>query len=384
MASADSVTNESSIDVQWMWNANDNPYIKSKSMEWNSYSDVENLIIEEAFRAGQTHAILDDYSIDLKHKFQIFTKDKKKQRSVQRMIRNKDDSYIREQRFTFTPINPKRPFGGLYGWISPFIRATAKYLNITRKQLPSKDPSVIPMVVESAVVGIIEEGKKIGKQREAEHIAKILRKKKYTKIQEVWECCAYLYSLESFLYNRMNEIMRLIGEEEHELDWRNNARTLGPFCLLLWDNPYNNKTTERGTILYRGANLSDELVLTFQQDCLEKNKPVRSFQSFTSCSRNRAKAEQYGNVLFIMTIKHAFSVNLQPFSEYPGEEEELVSPGVCFTIDSIESDQKNQKYVIYLNLIQQYRRKLTYFITPSFPLSIIHLIFNLFQCKTLG
>ncbi|CAF1123313.1 unnamed protein product [Adineta steineri] len=173
MASASTSTR-----VKWMWKANADPFSKSEPAEWKSYSDVENRIIEEAFQSGQSHAILDAYSINFKHRIQILNEDGNKQRPIKREIVNTADQYLREERFTFTPINPEQPFAGLYGWISPFIRATVKELNITEDQLPSKDDTVVPMIVERAAKGIIQEGKKIGKQCEAEHMAKELLKKK--------------------------------------------------------------------------------------------------------------------------------------------------------------------------------------------------------------
>ena len=346
---------ESSTRIQWMWKSSANPFSNSHPVEWKLYSDVENMIIEEAFQTGQKHAILDGYTIDFKKRIQIRNTDGNKQRPIRRMVCNRDDQHLREERFTFTPVDPKRPFGGLYGWISPFIKEVVKYLNITNEQLPSIDKTNVPTIVERAALGIIEEGKKIGKQREAEQMATMLRKKKYAEFKEIWVCCAHLYSMESFLYKKLNETMRLIGTEEHEQDWRDKVRTLGPFCLLLWDNPSNCKTFNGGMILYRGAKLSEEQISSFENDCSKGNKPIRSFPSFTSCSRNRAKAEKFGNVLFIMKVKHAFSVDLQPFSQYPAEEEELLSPGVCFTVDRVEKHEK--KHLISLELVQQHRRE---------------------------
>ena len=212
--------------VQWMWKANIDPFSNSEPLKWKPYSDVENRIIEETFQAGQTHAILDTYTINFKHKIQILNTDDSKQRPIEREIVNRVDQHLREERFTFTPINPEQPFAGLYGWISPFIREAIKELNITKDQLPSKDETVVPMIVDRAAAGIIEEGKKIGKQREAECIAKILTQKRHSGMKEVWKCCAHLYSMESFLYKKLNETMRLIGSKEHEHEWRNNIHTL--------------------------------------------------------------------------------------------------------------------------------------------------------------
>jgi hypothetical protein len=190
--------------------------------------------------------------------------------------------------------------------------------------------------------------------------------------------------MESFLYKKLNETMRLIGSKEHEQEWRNNIPTLGPFCLLLWDNPFGNKATKRGTIFYRGANLSDQLISIFKKDCSKEYKERRSFPAFTSCSRNQTKAEKFGNVLLIMTVKHAFTVDIAPFSEYPDEEEELLSPGVCFTVERVEFNKRKNKNEIYLNLIQQYSRKLIYLFYIEFSLSfthLIHLVFALFRLE---
>jgi hypothetical protein len=360
MASAASVSNKSSTRVQWMWNANADPFLKSKKpVEWRRFSDVENMMIEKAFTAGERHAILDEYHIDFKYNLQISNNDSNKQRPVKRVVCGKDDKLLREERFLPNPVAPDRPFGGQYGFISPFIKEVVKDLNLTKERLPSKDKTVVPMIVEKAALGIIEEGKKIGKKREAEGIANQLIEKKNADIKEIWKCCAHLYTLESFLYKKSNEVMRLIGSEQHEQVWRSKIRTLGPFCLLLWDNPFDKKLTKPGKILYRGANLPNDLITLFKEDCSKDPKPWHSFQAFTSCTRNRGVAEQFGNanVLFIMKARIAFTVDLAELSEYSHEEEELLFPGVSFTIDKVDFDKNKNKHLIYLTLQQRHNSK---------------------------
>ena len=121
-----------------MWNSNTDPFSKSESVNWHYYSDVENIIIEEAFVAGKTHAILDDYHIDFKNNVQISNNDVNKQRPVKRKVCDEAEKFLREDRFLPNPIAPDRPFGDRYGFISPFIKEVAKHLNITKGQLPSK------------------------------------------------------------------------------------------------------------------------------------------------------------------------------------------------------------------------------------------------------
>lgn len=347
-----------STRVRWMWNADANPFSKSPPIEWRHYSDIENMIIEKAFISGKTHAILDDYHIDFKHKVQICNEDTHRQRPVKRVERYDNNAICREERFMSNPIIPSCPYGSLYGFISPFVKEVIKDLKLDRHQLPSKNSTIIPMIVEKAAAGIVEEGKLLGKQCEAEYLATILLEKKDAGSREVWRYCAHVYSLECFLYKKLNESMRLIGSKEHERYWRTKVRTLGPFCLLLWDNPFDDKLVSPGTILYRGVELSEDLVALLKHDLLCSPRPLRSFQAFTSCTRKCDVAEAFGNVLFVMTTRLAFTVNLKEFSAYPHEEEELLFPGVSFTIDRVEFDKYKNKHVFYLTLQQRHNSKL--------------------------
>ncbi|CAF3888919.1 unnamed protein product [Rotaria sp. Silwood1] len=232
-----------------MWQSNPNPWSKSEPAKWSHYSDLENLIIEEAFQDKQPQALLDDYYIDFKSNRQILNTDNDKQRPIKRVERKREDKHLREARFMDLPVGKGRSFGGQYGWVSPFVIEVRRYLKLEPDDLPTKKPNMIPMLIEKAARGIIEEGKHIRKEREAEKLAKMLREKKNAGMEEVWKCCAYLYTLESFLYQTLNAAMRLIGDREHEQVWRSKVRTLGPFCLLLWDDPFNTKLTTKKTLV---------------------------------------------------------------------------------------------------------------------------------------
>ncbi|CAF1497121.1 unnamed protein product, partial [Rotaria sordida] len=292
----------------------------------------------EAFQDKQPRAQLDDYFIDFKSNLQISNTDDHKQRPIKREVRKREDKHLREARFMDLPVSYGRSFGGEYGWISPFVIEVRRDLKLEPDDLPSKKPSMIPILVEKAVRGIIEEGQSIGKKCEAEKLAKMLREKKNAGIEEVWKCCAYLYTLENFLYKTLNAAMRLVGDKEQEKVWRSKIRTLGPFCLLLWDDPFNTKLTTKKT-LYRGAILTEEQITAYAK-MAEDDKAYRSFQAYTSCSRNPVVAEFFsGNVLFIMEVLIAFIADLSPLSNYTAEEEELVTPGVCFRVKSVEFDR---------------------------------------------
>ncbi|CAF4300223.1 unnamed protein product, partial [Rotaria sordida] len=160
-------SNNSLKTVEWMWQSNPNPFSKSERATWSHYSDLENLIIEEAFQDKQLRAQLDNYFIDFKSNLQISNTDDYERRPIKRVLRKREDKHLREARFMDLPVSYGRSFGGQYGWRSPFVIEVRRDLKLEPDDLPSKKPSMIPILVEKAARGIIEEGKHIGKEREA-------------------------------------------------------------------------------------------------------------------------------------------------------------------------------------------------------------------------
>jgi hypothetical protein len=107
--------------------------------------------------------------------------------------------------------------------------------------------------------------------------------------------------------------------------------------------------TKGDKTLYRAANLPDALIVSFKQK--SRNTSAQgSFQIFTSSAWNRAKVEPFGNVSFIMQMKCAYTMDVSSFSEYVAAEEELIRPGISFTVERVEFDEAKNKHFIYLNL----------------------------------
>lgn len=355
MGSAIHTASSSLKTVEWMWQSNPDPWSESETPTWGHYSDLENLIIEDAFSSKQPKAMLDDYYIDLTSNMQISNTDSHKQRPVKRVVRKREDKHLREARFMDLPVASNRSFGEQYGFVSPFIIEVRRHLRLELNELPSKKPQLIPILIDKAAHGFIVEGRNIGKQVEAKKLASLLLECRERPMTEVWKCCAYLYSLESFLYTTLNTTMRLVGSDGDDQTWRSKVPTLGPFSLLLWDNPFNTRT-QTGIELYRAANLTPEQITQYEA-IAKKQDEYGSFQGFSSCSRNRTKAEGFGNALFVMKVVMAFIADLSKVSEYPDEEELLVTPGVCFRVLSVDFDDKKEKHIIHLELRQRWSSK---------------------------
>ncbi|CAF3644118.1 unnamed protein product [Rotaria socialis] len=341
--------------IEWFWKSNDNPFSNEESAEWNRYSDVENTIIEEAFSTlKKTHVIIDDYHIDFEHRVQIANDDKTKQRPIKRVEMNKEEGgRLREARFMPNPIVPSSSFHDLVGLRKIFIDSFMKSIDLKSVNDWEKRKYEI---VEKAKLGILHEGQLVGKQCEAKWIVEQLEKVKDKTKKDIGECCVYIYTLESFLYKILNHAMRLIGDIDHENIWQSKIETLGPFAFLLYYYlSYENLTHRTNTTVYRGAQLTDEMIAAYQHVARSKD-PRRSFQAFTSCSRNRAKAEQFGNALFVLNAENRISyrtlnMDISALSTYPDEEEILIRPGRSFKIERVEFDKTKNKHIIYLTSI---------------------------------
>jgi hypothetical protein len=337
--------------VEWYWKSNDDPFVNTEIPEWTRYSDIENKIIEEAFTTLKKPAVmLDDYHIDFEHRVQVSNDNTRNQRPVKRMEMNREDRPLREARFMPNPMAPTSSFHDLVGLRKIFIDSFMEKFNI---KIANDWENQKHEIIDKAMAGILYEGKLAGKQSEAKWINQQLEKVRSKTKREIGEMCIYLYSLESFLYKILNHTMRLIGDKDHENVWQNKLETLGPFAFLLFYYlSYENLNHRTSTTVYRGAQLSNEMIAEYQH-AAQSNDSRRSFQAFTSCSRNRTKAEQFGNVLFVIRPERRISyrtlnMDISLLSAYPDEEEVLIRPGRAFKIESVAFDKTKNKHIIYL------------------------------------
>lgn len=332
--------------IEWLWKSNEDPW-SNESAEWCAYSDVDTAIIEEAFQQKLPDVVLDDYTISFHPLVQLCNDDASQQRPVKRLA-NKQDDKLRETRFIQSPISPSIPFG--HSGLGDFRWEAHKYFNLpgfayTYKKNHLLKPDNRRRMVEKAAEGIVIEGKKVGKKRQGEWLAQQLLNVIDGTAEEVWRVCARLYTMQSFLYEKLNECMRLEGDEEHEQLWKSKVPTFGPFSLLLY---YLGEYAVGNMTVYRGCYLSDDLIQQFRQQLANDPKTEIVFPAFTSTSRNRDKAEMFGNVLLIIEVdRHYDGCDVSPYSKY-NEEEYLLAPYFMFWIRSCDFDEIENKWIIHL------------------------------------
>ncbi|CAF1443690.1 unnamed protein product [Rotaria sp. Silwood1] len=255
-------------------------------------------MIEEAYQKKLPEALIDDYHLDFKKSLQISNSNPNNQRPVKRISRDgmTIEPRLREARFMPNPIHSATPFAE-HRFFLGLIGEVFKQFNVHDSQA-LETPANRRLLIEKAAEGIIIAGKLIGKEKEAEWTAQQLRNVIDESDQQLWQCCAHLCTMESFLYKKMNEYMRLCGNQSKLNLWKSKMVTFGPFAYLLQALTFKNKGTNEYSkfYFYRGANLSDDLIQQYRDNI----GAYLTFPAFTSTSRNRKKAEQFGNVLFII------------------------------------------------------------------------------------
>jgi hypothetical protein len=336
---AASSTTSSSGKGQWMWKSNIDPWDTTQTPQWSCYSDVENLIIEEAYQTKRKQVIFNGYCLDFSQMVQIANNDNKKRRPVKRVMKNsdsRDDVQNRNSSSTTAPV--KASVTNRPGAFGDFIWEA--YLLGQWRDVPQE------ILVERAARGIIEESKKIDRLEEGKGIAHHLLNLKHGTRKEIWQCCAHLYTCESFLYKRLNETLRSVDSVEHKQEWRSRLETLGLFAWFLFDFPQD--ADEFEGYLYRGANLPEEGISSYK-DAAETGE-LLAFPTFTSTSPNRSRAEMYGNTVFIISVNRSreTSVDLSDISNYPAEKERLLIPGFLYKVTRVEFDAAEKKHLIYL------------------------------------
>jgi hypothetical protein len=329
--------------VKWLWKSNLHPFCNNEAAEWCPYSDVETTIIEEAFQKKLPDALLDNYHIDFSQFLQITNSNIQQQRPVKRTIGEHSSVSVRKDRFVSNSISPLKNFRDISCFIDNSIGLLYNHLNLDRKN-PLFDSATQRILVEKAAEGLIIESKKVGKQREGAWMAKQLLEIQDDS-EQLARCCVRLYCMDSFLYRKLNEILRSRDDHHNDSVWYSKLVTLGPFALL--SDKLALRETGQWMTVYRGANLPDDLIKNFHQSY----KWIQ-FPAFTSTTRNHEVDEMCANnVLFCVNIRALDrSLDVAPYSPYPDEEkQQLFDLDFTFQVRSCDFDIVENKWIIHLS-----------------------------------
>jgi hypothetical protein len=215
------------------------------------------------------------------------------------------------------------------------------------------------LLAEKAAEGFIVEGKLLGKEWDGRQMAEqLLLYKDYAR-EEIVQRCAHLYSLNTFLFPKLNEVMRLTENKHYEHVWKSKVPTLGPFAYLLncftTRRKYSIDLSVETMTVYRGCTLSAEAIEKFkafhaEHQAHDYHTSWISFSSFTSTGRSRDVAEFIGgNVLFIIKLcPHIEGCDIAPYSQFNDEEEFLLIPTFSFLVLSCDYDKHIEKWIIGL------------------------------------
>jgi hypothetical protein len=323
---------------QWLWKSNLNPCQKNVPEKWQTYSDIEMEIIEDAYQEKKERVELDHHIVDLENLLQINKENTTRQRPIKRV----SDATLqckREERFTLPNDNGSNPGNKSFGDESRFL--SPKFIEewVTR----NPDLSILEHV-DKAVQGILEEGRLVGKMKESHWLAQQLTDVKSKSWDEIALRCIHLYTRECFLYKLVNKSLR--EEDLSKVD------TLGPFCNLLWNSLCSEalmaKYQYKGKV-YRGATLTDEEVESYKSSIRKSSK---EWHGFSSTSKNRELAEIYGNTLLIINVpSQSQHLDISSISQFPDEDEVLLGASTSFQVEDVSYDEMTHKHHINLRVL---------------------------------
>jgi hypothetical protein len=224
-----------------------------------------------------------------------------------------------------------------------------------RLELKKKDKT-FSLVAQNAAQGLIKEGSALNQLQEAKWLAKQLLAVQSSGIDiktngsfkiptDIGQTCVYIYTKESFWYKLIYRILR-----DPQTITREQVNTIVPFCFLL-DCYLTQNDTGNVLTVYRGLDLTDQQREDFMK--------YLTFTSFTSTSRNRELAENFGNTLLIIDLDvkdhHSWSrgnarcgASISSLSDFPGAQEFLIWTDTQISFVKHEYDTSKKKYIIYI------------------------------------
>lgn len=346
--------------------------------EWTPYPCAISSFLENAFRRGDAEIFIGTlYRIDFRQFLQTDVCKPECTTSIRRHnlrisethSKHTDLDDTREERLLFPMdmIEYDSTTADTFYDGSPFIRDWL--ITFTDGHTNVKFNDIFPALINGLkIVGNTEPEKVMNEIfKELVTVKKTTSQQKESKrMKKLEDCCAKLYTKNSFLFRIVNNTMRT--------DDRTKLDLLGPYCYLVYNyiGRYKNQNMSQrwrfleniyrktsGCItLYRGASISTETIEKYKQVAGKKEISFQ-WRHFLSTSIDRDVAKDFGlNVLFIIEIKtylcddQTACLSKNACMEY--EKEILIKPGTRFRILKVEFDHQSKHELVYIRIIPSY------------------------------
>jgi len=162
------------------------------------------------------------------------------------------------------------------------------------------------------------------------------------------ECSAFtliwLYTLDSWIYNRVNQQLR------EDLP---SIKILAPYIngLMSVYNMVKNKSMFYSGTVYRRCRLSNQTL-----NCYEPDQTF-VWASFISTTTEIQECDTFGRILFVITIPEKFkncAINVQSLSAYPDENEILLLPNSGYRVKFKEENCTFPNTDFVVNLVMEW------------------------------
>ena len=300
-------------------------FFRNRLHGWIQHRNIETQIIETAYQERRSEVVLEQIRIDFEKCMQCNQSNPQEQCLVISQSDCRGGANLREERFYSEIISTANSYGSAQAWC-PFLDA---WLNSSagKKALVNYSSAI-----DACIEGILHEAKQDRSSKEAEvkWMIEQLRSCKDKPRRDTARHCLHLYTRESFLFRVLNTAIR---DGDHS-----KLQTMGPLCFLM--RSYSNGCKEFVGKTYRGVNLSPAAIETYKQAI----NLWRTWPSYTSTTKSRSMAEIRGNTLLIIKViplklsSTSRAYDIENISQFPSEEEVLLSAGISFQIISVNDN----------------------------------------------
>jgi hypothetical protein len=178
-------------------------------------------------------------------------------------------------------------------------------------------------------------------------------------IPSLLRTCARIYTQDTFLYRRVNRLLRSSAESESD---RETGRNLGLYigllreCFCVRDGPSPLSWSSSG-VVYRGADFGLDILADYVRGAGETIR----WQGFASSSRDRGAALGFArNVLFEILLDGSVP-SLDDISAYRHEQEIVLTPHQDFAIEGVRWDGDCRRWILSVSERARRLRGLSWF-----------------------